>query len=164
MIEPKQVTERARKLYSDIKKRSAPTYWKSGRKKGRMLWPGMPLPYSSDEFADWLMREIGCNAFLCPYCNAPLDVLSMTLDHDVPLKSGGSNDFGNLVPCCADCNGLKHRLTGGEYLLVRGTLRTLPPHVEGNLLMRLRAGALGQRIIAQKAAKKGQQQRMEELF
>jgi 5-methylcytosine-specific restriction endonuclease McrA len=154
VIEPKQVRERASKLYYDIKRRSAPTYWKNGRMAGRMKWPGAPVPYSSETFATWLLTEIGCNAFLCPYCNAPLDVLSMTLDHSTPLAIGGDNEFSNLIPCCGDCNGLKHKLTGQEYLALRLALRTLPPNVEANVLARLRAGALGQRLLWEKQSKK----------
>jgi len=153
MIEPRQVIARARKLYADLKKRSAPTYWKNGRLAGRMRWPGVPVPYTSDEFAAWLMDRVGVQAFLCPYCNAPLDVLSMVLDHNVPLKGGGGNETSNLVPCCADCNGLKHKLTGQEYLGFRSKLRELPANVEANILSRLRAGALGQRMMWEKGAK-----------
>jgi 5-methylcytosine-specific restriction endonuclease McrA len=154
MIEPKQVRERASKLFYDIKRRSAPKLWKAGKRAGRVRWHGVPVPYTSDEFATWLLDKIGCNAFLCPYCNAPLDVLSMTLDHDFPLAAGGDNSFGNLVPCCSDCNGLKHTLTGDEYLMLRKALRNLPPKIEANVLARLRAGALGQRMLWQQSAKK----------
>jgi len=152
MIEPRQVRKRASTLYYDITRRSAPKYWQNGRYKGRVRWHGVAVPYTSDEFATWLLKEIGCNAFLCPYCGAPLDVLSMTLDHDVALHAGGTNEFKNLVPCCSDCNGLKHKLNGAEYRLMRAKLRELPPHVEANILTRLRAGALGVKMVAQGAA------------
>jgi 5-methylcytosine-specific restriction endonuclease McrA len=141
MIEPSQVRERASKLYYDIKRRSAPTYWQNGRMKGQMRWAGVPVPYSSAEFATWLLTEVGCRAFLCPYCNAPIDVLSMTLDHDVPLhQPGGTNLWANLVPCCADCNNIKGELTGEQYLLFRKLMRQLHPDAEANILMRVRAG------------------------
>lgn len=157
MIEPKQVRERALQLYRDIKKRSEPSYWKNGRLAGRMRWGGVPVPYTRDDFATWLLTTIGCNAFLCPYCNAPLDVLSMTLDHNVALKANGTNEFNNLVACCADCNNIKGKMTGDDYLMLRKLLRTLAPPAEAEVLRRLRTGAMAQRmaqeLAAQKAAK-----------
>lgn len=142
MIEEKQIRVRASKLYYDINRRGA---------KAKIP---VQTPYSSEAFATWLLATIGCNAFLCPYCNAPLDALSMTLDHGLPLARGGDNKFSNLVPCCEDCNKLKHKLTGDEYLALREKLRELPPHVEANVLGRLRTGGLGQKMMWQKAANK----------
>jgi 5-methylcytosine-specific restriction endonuclease McrA len=159
MIEPKQVRVRASKLFYDITRRSEPKLWKSGRMKGRVRWPGMPVPYTSDEFATWLLTEIGCSAFLCPYCNAPLDVLSMTLDHDFPLKCGGSNEFRNLVPCCRDCNELKGKMTGKEYMLFRDLMRKMSPAAEGDVLQRLRFGLNGMRASQRSHAEKHAKQK-----
>jgi 5-methylcytosine-specific restriction endonuclease McrA len=155
VIEPKQVRQRASKLYYDIKRRSEPKLWKNGRLKGRTRWAGVPVPYSSEAFATWLLTEIGCNAFLCPYCKAPIDVLSMTLDHDVALHSGGTNEFNNLVACCADCNTLKGKLTGDQYRDFRALLRlNLDPAAEAEILQRLRSGAMGMRLSQQMRAQK----------
>lgn len=155
MIELRQVRERASKLYYDIKKRSEPRLGKSGRREGKIIRPAIPVPYSSEQFATWLLQTVGCNAFLCPYCNAPLDVLSMTLDHGIPIAMGGGNDFPNLVPCCADCNTLKGKLTGDQYRDFRSIMRAnMDPAAEAEILARLRAGALGQRLLWQKSAEK----------
>jgi 5-methylcytosine-specific restriction endonuclease McrA len=159
MIETRQVMARARQLYSDLKRRSAPTYWKNGRLAGRMRWPGAPIPYTSDEFAAWIMRRVGCQAFLCPYCNAPLDVLSMVLDHDTPLHGGGTNDFENLVPCCADCNTIKGKVVGEQYHFFRQLMRKLHPSAETDILSRLRSGAMGQRLAQQLRAGKSAKQK-----
>jgi 5-methylcytosine-specific restriction endonuclease McrA len=145
MIDRSQVTARARQLYSDLKKRSAPTYWKNGKRKGMVHWEGVPIDYSSDAFASWLLTTIGCQAFLCPYCNAPLDALSMTLDHGIPLHSGGTNSWANLVPCCGDCNNIKGELTGEQYLLFRKLMRQMHPAAEANILMRVRSGGGAQK-------------------
>lgn len=157
MIDPKQVRERAQQLYADIKKRSKPKLWKSGHKKNRVRLPEVPVPYTSDEFASWLLTTIGCTCFLCPYCNAPLDVLSMTLDHNIPLRPGG-NEFPNLVACCADCNTLKGKVTGKGYMLFRELMRELQPADEADILKRLRSGAMGMRLSQQMRAQKGKQQ------
>jgi 5-methylcytosine-specific restriction endonuclease McrA len=154
MIEPKQVRVRASKLFYDISRRSEPKLWKSGRMKGRVRWPGMPVPYTSDEFATWLLTEIGCSAFLCPYCSCPLDVLSMTLDHGIPVHAGGGNEFTNLVPCCRDDNELKGGMTGKGYMLFRKLLRELPPADEADVLKRLRYGLNGMRASQQLRAQR----------
>lgn len=157
MIEPRDVTKRASKLFYDIKRRSEPKYWKNGRLAGRVRHPGVPVPYMSESFASWLLAKIGCNAFLCPYCNAPLDVFSMTLDHDVPLGAGGTNETDNLVPCCSDCNTLKGKMTGEQYLLFRRLMRQLHPAAEADVLQRLRSGAMGMRLSQQMRAQKSKQ-------
>lgn len=154
MIDPKQLRDRATQLYSDLKKRSRPTYWQSGPRQGKILWPGEDVPYSSEEFAAWLLKAVGYNAFPCPYCNAPLDVLSMVLDHDVALKKGGTNEFSNFKPCCRDCNELKGAMTAKDYVLFRAMLRQLSPAGESDLLKRLRFGLTGMRMSQQANAEK----------
>jgi hypothetical protein len=78
----------------------------------------------------------------------------MTLDHDIPLHGGGTNEFPNLVPCCADCNTIKGKLTGAQYLLFRKLLRQLPPKAEADILQRLRSGAMGMRLSQELRASK----------
>lgn len=48
---------------------------------------------------------------LCAYCNF---VGTLTLDHVIPLSSGGSHDIDNLIGCCKSCNSSK----GKKSLLV----------------------------------------------
>lgn len=44
------------------------------------------------------------DAFACQYCGAhPPDVL-LEIDHIIPVSEGGTNDDGNLVTSCFDCN------------------------------------------------------------
>ena len=43
----------------------------------------------------------------CYYCQLKLTVETMTLDHFLPLSSGGSNEFDNLVAACKICNSFK---------------------------------------------------------
>jgi len=39
--------------------------------------------------------------YKCAYCGSRED---LTLDHIVPRYAGGSDDTGNLISCCNDCN------------------------------------------------------------
>lgn len=149
MIEPRQVRERASKLFYDIKRRSAPKFWKKGRHAGKVRSHGMPVPYTSDEFANWLLQAYGCNCFLCPYCNAPIDVLTMTLDHVIALEAGGGNEFENLAGCCSDCNVIKGKLSGEQYCKFRLLLRQLHPAAEADILQRMRSAGLGMKLARQ---------------
>jgi hypothetical protein len=40
----------------------------------------------------------------CVYCQATLEDAPLSLDHLVPRSDGGSNESGNLVTCCCECN------------------------------------------------------------
>ncbi len=51
---------------------------------------------------------------VCVYCGGG----ATTVDHDVPLSRGGSEDPENLVPACRPCNSAKGRLTGVEFRAV----------------------------------------------
>lgn len=43
----------------------------------------------------------------CHYCRKPVCNNSSTIDHVVPRSQGGTNEQGNLVLCCFDCNNEK---------------------------------------------------------
>jgi 5-methylcytosine-specific restriction endonuclease McrA len=52
--------------------------------------------------AHWLMRLFAYD-FRCAYCGRPYE----TMDHTLPLSSGGATTYYNVLPCCADCNKAK---------------------------------------------------------
>ena len=43
----------------------------------------------------------------CRYCGAAAPVARLTVDHVIPIALGGSDEPGNLVTACEDCNGGK---------------------------------------------------------
>lgn len=49
---------------------------------------------------DVLVRD----GFKCRYCGAGPQQSALTVDHVVPLSSGGRNEPSNLVTACYDCN------------------------------------------------------------
>jgi hypothetical protein len=57
----------------------------------------------------------------CFYCGKPVNENvepiwdSLTKDHLIPLSRGGSDDIGNLVPACFNCNRLKGTMTVDEF-------------------------------------------------
>jgi 5-methylcytosine-specific restriction endonuclease McrA len=40
----------------------------------------------------------------CAYCGCKLDKLTFHVDHIVPMRGYGRNDFQNLNPSCSSCN------------------------------------------------------------
>lgn len=40
----------------------------------------------------------------CRYCGRSAPDVALTVDHVVPVALGGSDDPGNLVTACRDCN------------------------------------------------------------
>lgn len=44
------------------------------------------------------------DCFLCQYCGNHPPMVVLEIDHIHPVSDGGSNDTGNLVTACFDCN------------------------------------------------------------
>lgn len=55
----------------------------------------------------------------CRYCGAKAPDVEMTVDHVLPVALGGTDDPGNLVAACKDCNGGKAASTPGAPLLAQ---------------------------------------------
>lgn len=45
--------------------------------------------------------------FTCRYCSRSAPEVVLEIDHVKPVSKGGTNDLGNLVAACSDCNGGK---------------------------------------------------------
>ncbi len=98
------------------------------------------LPYTRQEFYTWLWKRVGLQAILCPYCNAPIDILTLVVDHKTPLKLGGGIGLDNQEPICKDCNGAKGKLLPDQFTALIFLLRELGPAAEADVLSRLRMG------------------------
>ena len=53
--------------------------------------------------AQWLAR-VQFYGWRCVYCGKQLTMRTLTQDHRIPLKRGGTNFAANLVPACRSCN------------------------------------------------------------
>lgn len=51
----------------------------------------------------------------CYYCETPLTLLSMTIDHLTPKSRGGTSEMDNLMPACQPCNHRKGDMTLTEF-------------------------------------------------
>lgn len=70
----------------------------------------------------------------CAYCGRHPDRL--TKDHRLPICRGGSNDIGNILPCCGSCNSSKNTLTTAEFLWERHRNGIRPSPTHGKLVRR----------------------------
>lgn len=52
----------------------------------------------------------------CRYCRKPLDKYTVTIDHFMPKSKGGTDDLGNLVAACDDCNNRKGDMLPKAFL------------------------------------------------
>ena len=55
----------------------------------------------------------------CFYCEKPLQISEMTIDHFIPKLKGGSNTIDNFVPSCDKCNRLKGHLDPHIFMEVK---------------------------------------------
>lgn len=54
----------------------------------------------------------------CWYCGMqcnPFKTREYCIDHVIPFSKGGSDDVGNLVPCCISCNSQKRAKDIEQY-------------------------------------------------
>lgn len=53
---------------------------------------------------------------VCFYCGCGGE---LTVDHDIPLSRGGTDDIDNILPACRSCNSRKNSLTAVEFFASR---------------------------------------------
>lgn len=54
------------------------------------------------------------DSFTCQYCSAALTLSTITIDHVLPKRAGGRNNWENCVSCCGACNRKKRDRTPEE--------------------------------------------------
>ena len=47
---------------------------------------------------------------VCAYCGKVIEFKDMQVDHLIPKRKGGTDDFDNLMPSCRRCNHYKSSL------------------------------------------------------
>lgn len=70
----------------------------------------------------------------CAYCGEPLHYKEMQVDHILPPKRGGEDDFENYNPSCRQCNFYKSDFTLEEF---REQLKTLHLRISKPFIARL---------------------------
>lgn len=59
------------------------------------------------------LEKFGSLGNVCFYCKEPKP---LTVDHNIPLSRGGTDNIDNILPACRSCNSKKNNLTTEEYL------------------------------------------------
>jgi 5-methylcytosine-specific restriction endonuclease McrA len=142
VITEQQGRKRAGELYSATQQRA----------RKALEDPAYKLPYTRQQFGDWLMQHVGLLIIRCPYCCLPLDILSVSVDHKRPLSRGGAFTLENLMAVCLTCNRAKGDLTAEEFMSLVNLTQTWHP-TGANLLAKLLKDGLmqnAQRIQAWK--------------
>lgn len=135
-------------------------------KKGRITQVGREIPFSLDQFREWLILKLGGEngVVKCPYCAEWLSIDTLAVDHVIPASQGGSLDLGNLDTICGRDNQQKGGMCGECYqrLLDWTAVPTavaggLHPACRGNMLHRMQVavslGAWQRREMARNAKK-----------
>ena len=103
-------------------KASDPFRWKAQQARRKLGWYIM----AEDLRSLWL-RQGG----LCGLTGQPMDVMTATIDHIVPISRGGSNELSNLRWTTKAANQAKGNLLDEEFLAL---CRQVAEHI-GRLVM-----------------------------
>lgn len=65
----------------------------------------------------------------CSYCGNKLTPKTFVIDHFIPLRRGGNDDFDNYMPACRECNHYKltYDIEGFRHLILTAEERLLKP-------------------------------------
>ena len=67
-------------------------------------------------YNDWQKNTVyGRYGGHCAICGCPVSKDKMTIDHIMPLSSGGTNAINNLQLACGACNQAKSNMTMDEF-------------------------------------------------
>jgi 5-methylcytosine-specific restriction endonuclease McrA len=143
MITQSQFDSRVTALWSSQKSIGREKKWHTGKRAGMVRKAAAAIMFTKLDLGDWLWRQVGLNAVLCPYCSAPIDILSLTLDHIMPRSAGGEFTLANMQVVCADCNASKGDLTHEAFVQILTLARSLSRYDRGKLLSKLKASHHG---------------------
>lgn len=108
-----EFVKKSRQTYANMKAR----FTEKRNKKGRITRIGREVPFTLEEFRDWLLLKLGTEGGVvkCPYCAAFLSINEAVVDHRIPASQGGSLDLGNLDLICKQDNDQKGGMCGECY-------------------------------------------------
>jgi 5-methylcytosine-specific restriction endonuclease McrA len=124
-----------------MQSRLAEKKWKTGAREGKVRREKRDLPYSLDQFRAWLRCTIEDQP-RCEYCHEPIDIMSISPDHAIPLTRDGSLELANLRGACGSCNTLKGSLLPGEFRALLAGLKSFTEAGRADVLRRLRGAVV----------------------
>jgi hypothetical protein len=135
---------RVKALWRSQQNMAAAKKWKTGKHAGTIRVPAAPIEFTEYQFGEWLWKKVGLNAIQCPYCNAPIDVLSLTVDHITPRSAGGHFELPNMQCICVPCNERKGNFSAQAYDAILQFMRASLGRYDQNILLsRLKAANAG---------------------
>jgi len=145
LLQHKAMMTRTRQAFENMEKRFGPKIWKSGKRMGQLKDPGRELPFTLEEFREWVCTAVA-NGVRCHYCPTFIDMRTFVVDHSMPVTRGGSLGLENLQCICADCNSQKSDLNDPEYVALNRALHLLGPVIEKSVRKRLRTAGMAGRL------------------
>ena len=133
----RQFTQRTGSIYDSMVKRFRE---RKSEKTGRITQIGREVPFTKEQFRDWLRKRLGGEGGVvqCEYCSTYVSAADLVIDHKVPPSRGGSLGFENLAIACSTSNNEKGRMTATGYIALRTwALVNLDPEDCKDLLSRL---------------------------
>jgi hypothetical protein len=116
--------DRARKAYHHMRERVK----EKRTKKNRIIQVGRQIPFTLDQFNDWLVSQFHGDpngVIKCRYCTRMITGMDFQVEHVEPLKQGGSLDLENLALVDEECNRFKGNLTESAFAMLKEFLRRL---------------------------------------
>lgn len=112
-----QFKERARSLYESLRSRTR----EKKNKNGRITRKGYELPFSMEEFRAWLLATFHSEdaPIQDKYTGEWITLYTCSMDHEIPLRRGGSPGLENLCPLAPANNNCKGKLTPDEFRFFR---------------------------------------------
>lgn len=133
-----QFTARSGSIYGNMVSR----FQEKRNKNGRITRIGYVVPFTRDEFRDWLREQLGGEGGVrrCTYCQTFVSAADCVIDHMVPPNRGGSLGLENLTVACEPCNAIKGGCTATGYIAFRSwALLNLDPDDCKDLFKRLQS-------------------------
>jgi hypothetical protein len=115
--------------------------WKSGKRAGQVRVEKREMPFTLEQFRRWLEVTLEDEPH-CVYCGDPINIMTISPDHAVPMSRGGSLALANLRGCCGPDNATKGNLLPGEYKALIAGLKTFSEAGRNDVLRRLRGAAV----------------------
>ncbi len=141
MTTEQEFLKRSGSIYRNMKARFA----EKRNKRGNVIRVGRELPFSLEEFRDYLSMCLGSRnasgTTPCDSCTLSLNALTLVVDHSLPVSRGGELGLQNLALLCEECNRAKGKLTASEFRALRQFLDGLAPQAANDVLTRLKTGA-----------------------
>jgi 5-methylcytosine-specific restriction endonuclease McrA len=140
-----QLSDRFKERVSNLYKSQVNRARQKTGPSGRISKKGYALPFDQKQFTAWFVDKFDGKeggVIRCRYCTKPVDAYSCVVDHEIPLKRGGSPGLTNLGLPCESCNQIKGGMTPDEFMffldkMAEMSVRFAPGHAVQDITSRL---------------------------